>query len=445
MKKISLIIFIILFSLSAQALFEVKDASDNKVLEISNDGLRVFNLSDTIMVISASEITAFVTDPVKDRALSRSFAITTSASGKSGLKDVLEITPDSTMIGTSSTTMKSRLGRYTDFSPENIFIGLDAGWQTTPDTTHINTGQRNVFIGNNAGYTNTVGYENIFIGNDAGYSITTGTKNTAMGAYALTANTWGGQNTAIGFESMLRNTQGWQNTGVGMWSLNYNTTGSYNTSVGMYSGWGNMTGEYNTSIGFKSYDYSATVGDYSYCTYLGYDTDNSSVFMYTNSTAVGNGAKISDSDHVRVGNASVTSIGGYAGWTTLTKRNYTKNVNEDIVGLEFIKKLRPVSYNLDVDNINDDLGIEEKTDDSRVKGSIERSKNLKRSGFIAEEVEKAAEESEYDFTGIDRPGNKDDQYGLRYSEFVVPLIKAVQEQQEIIEKLEARINELENK
>ena len=38
----------------------------------------------------------------------------------------------------------------------------------------------------------------------------------------------------------------------------------------------------------------------------------------------------------------------------------------------------------------------------------------------------------YDFSGVDKPKNDKDFYGLRYAEFTVPLVKAVQEQQQII-------------
>jgi len=57
------------------------------------------------------------------------------------------------------------------------------------------------------------------------------------------------------------------------------------------------------------------------------------------------------------------------------------------------------------------------------------------SGFIAQEVEAAAQEIGYEFSGIDAPRNANDFYGLRYAEFVVPLVKAMQEQQIQIENL----------
>ena len=46
---------------------------------------------------------------------------------------------------------------------------------------------------------------------------------------------------------------------------------------------------------------------------------------------------------------------------------------------------------------------------------------------------------------MDKPKNADDLYSLRYAEFVVPLVKAVQEQQLIIEELRGRIAELERR
>ena len=59
------------------------------------------------------------------------------------------------------------------------------------------------------------------------------------------------------------------------------------------------------------------------------------------------------------------------------------------------------------------------------------------------------EESGYDFSGVDKPKNEKDSYGLRYAEFVTPLVKAIQEQQRMILELkkpnaalEKRVNDL---
>jgi trimeric autotransporter adhesin len=58
-------------------------------------------------------------------------------------------------------------------------------------------------------------------------------------------------------------------------------------------------------------------------------------------------------------------------------------------------------------------------------------------------VEEAAKNIHYQFSGVDAPKNSEDFYGLRYAEFVVPLIKAVQELNQKNEELERRIEELE--
>ena len=70
------------------------------------------------------------------------------------------------------------------------------------------------------------------------------------------------------------------------------------------------------------------------------------------------------------------------------------------------------------------------------------SENMIMTGFLAQEVETAALECNYDFSGIDKPKNVNDHYSLRYAEFVVPLVKAVQEQQEMIEEQQKEIDKL---
>ena len=64
-------------------------------------------------------------------------------------------------------------------------------------------------------------------------------------------------------------------------------------------------------------------------------------------------------------------------------------------------------------------------------------------GFIAQEVEAAAKKIGFNFSGVDKPKNDTDFYGLRYAEFVVPLVKGMQEQQAIIEEQNKRIEKLE--
>ncbi len=74
-----------------------------------------------------------------------------------------------------------------------------------------------------------------------------------------------------------------------------------------------------------------------------------------------------------------------------------------------------------------------------------RSESIRHSGFVAQEVEKAAKEAGYDFNGIIVPENDRQTYSLSYAQFVVPLVKAVQEQQIIIENLKKQVEQSEIK
>ncbi len=70
-----------------------------------------------------------------------------------------------------------------------------------------------------------------------------------------------------------------------------------------------------------------------------------------------------------------------------------------------------------------------------MKTDIKEQEQRLLTGFVAQDVEKAANEIGYDFSGVDKPKNSNDFYGLRYAEFVVPLVKGMQEQQQMIEEL----------
>jgi hypothetical protein len=101
-------------------------------------------------------------------------------------------------------------------------------------------------------------------------------------------------------------------------------------------------------------------------------------------------------------------------------------------------KLRPVVYNFQTEKY--DSFINGGTNE-RFASKIDytESESIRHNGFIAQEVEKAAKESAYEFDGVIAPKNNKEAYGLSYSQFVVPLVKAVQEQQAIIEELRKEI------
>jgi len=287
---------------------------------------------------------------------------------------------------------------------------------------------------------------------------------------------------------MLYNLTGSANVGVGFGTLYYNEYGNNNTATGYYAGYGNIGGNNNTATGYFSIEsgefgiantatgaYTITQNEghrnvadgaysgegssyYNNCTLIGYDADHS-VSNADNSTALGNGSRITDYDQVRIGNSSVTSIGGFVGWTNISDGRMKKNVKEDVPGLAFITKLRPVTYNLDVSEIRTFLGEDivvspgtaemvgangQKLDMPAKPEWNQEKEKINYTGFIAQEVEATAEQIGYDFSGVDKPNNENSLYGIRYAEFVVPLVKAVQELDELNKTKDVIIEDLQS-
>jgi trimeric autotransporter adhesin len=228
----------------------------------------------------------------------------------------------------------------------------------------------------------------------------TGNNNAALGMYSLYYNDTGFYNTAIGVNAMYSNISGYSNTAVGLDALG-NNNGSYNTAVGISALKWNSAGNSNTAIGYgagvKVHPYGGS---------------------YSNTTAIGSGAIADDSNHVKIGNSSVTQIGGQVAWSNLSDIRQKKDIDNITLGLDFIQSLRPVEFRLINGNGRVDFG------------------------FIAQEVE-ALLGTGYNVLGIG--GGQGRTLSLRYTDFVAPLVKAIQEQQEIIESQSEKIRTLEDR
>ena len=310
-------------------------------------------------------------------------------------------------LGNDNTAIGSYAAYHTK-SYSNVAIGVGALYQNT-DRSNL------VAIGDSSLFNNGLG---------AGVFSPEAIYNTAIGSKALFSNTTGSQNTALGNQTLFANTWGIRNTALGSFSL-FNTTGSDdNTSVGYAAGARYDMGYNNTMIGAASDVIAA--GMYN-CVGLGYI------------------ATCTASSQARIGNSSTISIGGYGDWTNFSDGRYKKNIQENVKGIEFIMKLHPVTYQLDVQGINNKLNESRGREmDAQSKQAIADKEKMIFSGFVAQEVEKAAKESGYDFSGVDAPKNENDFYGLRYGDFVVPLVKASQEQQVIINDLQKKVQLLED-
>lgn len=300
-----------------------------------------------------------------------------------------------------------------------------------------------VAIGANALHENTTRPNLVAVGDSALFNNGTGanffsdaTNNTAIGSRSMVRNETGVNNSAIGYQSLYSNTTGDNNTAFGTFALYHTTEGDYNTGIGNEAIFFNTTGYGNTACGWDALMMNATgyentaLGKFAF-----YTGDN-----YHNSTALGYNAHISADNMVKLGNADVTWIGGYSAWQVASDGRFKRNIRENVAGLEFIMKLRPVTYNLDLTALESFAGIP----DSIAVRSVDRLKNeqIIHTGFIAQEVEKAARETGFEFDGVHHPAGENDPYSLAYAEFVVPLVKAIQEQQQMIDKQMKMIEEL---
>jgi hypothetical protein len=295
-----------------------------------------------------------------------------------------------------------------------VAVGYQALYQNGTGSLQNYFGTAITAIGFQSLYSNTIGFFNTAIGYKALYTNSTGNSNTASGTASLYNNSTGYNNSAHGINALLNNSTGYANTANGAGSLFANTIGYCNTGNGCGAG-SNASGNI-------------------YCSFFGYDADNNNTSNRFNSMALGNGSRINASNQVRIGNSSVTSIGGYANWTNVSDKRFKDNVKENIPGIDFITKLRPISYNLNARKIDRFLNIPDSVNaDERLQQGIRDKESIRYTGFLAQEVEQAAKSIGFDFSGVDAPKGDDDMYGLRYAEFVVPLVKAVQEQQEMIE------------
>jgi hypothetical protein len=274
--------------------------------------------------------------------------------------------------------------------------------------------------------------------NPAG-EITTSDFNTAFGLNALPSNT-GNRNTAHGFQALHINGAGSGNTASGVNALRANETGNNNTASGFGALASNETGSSNTAVGV-----SALVSNDSgrNNTALGSFADVSSGNL-TNATAIGFNAMVDASNKIRLGNANVTVIEGQVPFTSVSDGRFKFNVKEDVAGLDFISNLRPVTYQFDAqaqkDFVDGKLSADELS--SRIRSDKDKDGFRRMTGFIAQEVEAAAGKAGFDFDGVKVPESERQYYTLSYSSFVVPLVKAMQEQQRQIEAQQEHIDRL---
>lgn len=300
----------------------------------------------------------------------------------------------------------------------NTATGFSALLQNT-------TGAQNTAMGINSLKKNGGGNFNSALGMNTLATNASGEYNTATGFSSMLSNTVGNMNTASGISSLYYNTEGNNNTGIGGSALRNNTTGDNNSSLGMYAGNINVEGNNNTAVGYLA---------------------NVSLFNFNNTTAIGNGAVVNASNRFRFGNAAVTLIEGQVAYSNPSDARFKNNIKDNVPGLDFIMKLKPVTYHFDTKKF-DEHRMQRMPEDIKAemrKQDYSESSAIIHTGFLAQDIEKAAQSIGYDFDGLHVPdaSNPTDNYSVAYSQFVIPMVKAIQEQQAEIEAVKKENAEL---
>ena len=369
--------------LGADAVTEAKIADDAVESEHLNDN--IISGQTALGATPADTDEFLVSDAGTIKRVDYSYIKGSSTIG--GLTDVtMDATNfvDSILIQTDSDGSAPTTGTLSSAS-DNVGIGKGV-------FTSLTSGTKNVVIGANAGDAMTTSFEGVCIGYNAGTSLAGGERNVAIGKDALDTQSGAGGATAVGYQAL----QGANN--------------SYATAVGFEAGKSGY-GSNSTYIGYQAYGSS-----------------NQNEIVISTGNPVGAGA-----DTISIGkngNRLYANFSSNNTWTQSSDERMKKNITDDTLGLSFINRLRPVTFNFrKASEYPEDFIYYDATNKNSKDDTITHH------GLIAQEVKAAMDaESNTTFKGYDLAN--DGVHSISEGNFVYPLIKAVKELSEKVDALE---------
>ena len=260
---------------------------------------------------------------------------------------------------------------------------------------------------------------NTFIGYITGSNLA-GASNVAVGHSAMQGTGPGAtatKNTAVGFQSLLLVSSGQDNVAVGYQAGDSVTSGTGHTLVGYQAGSALTTANFSTAVGLEA----MLTGNHS------------------NSLAVGFDAQVSGANYGRIGDANVDV---YVKSITETSDVRDKaDVQDTNLGLSFIMQLRPRMYRWDFREFyRSPKPAEDATEEewsawreanklANLTHDGTHKRNRLHQGLVAQEVKTVIDSMGVDFGGFRdcEVNGGDAQMGLEYTQFIAPLIKAIQE------------------
>ena len=359
-----------------------------------------------------------------------------------------------------------------DAHGNNVAVGNRALKNLNAGTAALNVG-----VGDDAGQSLTTGLYNTLIGGGAGDALTDADSNVAMGQNSLSGDTLGshttaiGQgalanqnfttatstlNTAVGYDAGSAVSTGKASTFIGANAGANVSTGLVNTFIGASCGIGNssnkLTGSNNTAVGQGALQDIEGSGDGNTCigrdsgtaittgvsnVLLGYANQVSSATVVAE-IVIGPGVTGSGGSTVTIGSGAgkiSNTFTSNATWSHSSDERLKTNIQDDTLGLSFINRLNPVTYNWKPSNdIDKSLPY--------YKEENERDTNVTMHGLVAQEVKTALDAEGVDtFAGWGE--GLDGVQTISREMFVSPLIKSIQELSTKLDAALARIATLE--
>lgn len=362
--------------------------------------------------------------------------------------------------GIKNTIVGAHAGKTTTNVDNTVIIGYNAG---AADMTSAADGT--VLIGKDAGALLTSGLYCTAIGHMALTSVTDGNSCTAVGHGALASSDpdgttdfgYGGANTGVGANAGAHVSTGRNSTFIGGGAGSGNgaakTTGHQNTAVGALAGWvlqgaaadntlvgakagdGMTTGAQNTGLGSEvAFDVDANNQ-----IAIGYQATTSVATAIAIGTSITNGT----ADTVMFGD-SANSIkcadwdsSGAIAWTGTSDARKKRNIQDSTLGLEFVNKLRPVTFQWKPQN---EVPQEWQHYSETNTWDIDKI----HIGFIAQEVKALLDEYDAPNEIAGWMEDPDGMQRLGETKLITPLIKAVQELSAKVAELEAKLDNQQN-
>ena len=294
-----------------------------------------------------------------------------------------------------------------------------------------------LLISNDAGTgTLSTANNNTGLGNDVFNVLTSGDQNTGVGAEAMDALTEGSNNTAVGYEALGKHTTGTDCTGVGRAALLDNTSGSGNCAFGVEA-LENGNGCNNTVAIGKQAGRSISTG-------------SNNMLLGTSSGNSGSpgGAITSGNNEVTLGNGDHSKINVQVSLSVASDERDKTDFQPLSAGLDFVNQLKPYTYYWDKRHKYIDWDANPDADLNSVTTDGTHKEDWLDLGFKAQDVVALEESINHKISNktnlVSNLSGDGKQYALQYEKFVPILVKALQEADDKIDALTARVTALES-